>query len=151
MITTKSRYALRAILDIARHQGGGAVRRSDIAKREGIPRYYLERILLMLRDRGILRSRKGPGGGFVLNHPPEALTAWDIIDAVGEGRPPLECLVTGDPECGRYAECDTRGIWARLYSVVRTEMKSIKLTDVLQGATRCKFEKDVESLVDAVS
>jgi Rrf2 family protein len=151
MITTKSRYALRAILDIARYQDKGAVRRSDIARRQEIPRYYLERILLMLRDRGILRSRKGPGGGFVLNRPAESLTAWDIIDAVGEGRPPLECLVTNAPDCGRFEECDTRGIWARLYNVVRLEMQSIELSKVLEGSTRAQFEKDVESLITAAS
>jgi Rrf2 family iron-sulfur cluster assembly transcriptional regulator len=147
MITTKSRYALRAILDIARHQGQGAVRRSDIARRQDIPRYYLERILLMLRDRGMLRSRKGPGGGFVLGRPIEGLTVWDVIEAVGEGGPPLECLVNGDPDCGRHDECDTRGVWARLYNRVRLEMRSIHLADVLRGSSRDRFEKDVDELI----
>ncbi len=147
MITTKSRYALRAILDIARYQDGGAVRRSDIARRQEIPRYYLERILLMLRDRGILRSRKGPGGGFVLNRTPETLTAWDIIDAVGEGRPPMECLVTDCPNCSRSATCDTRAVWARLYNVVRLEMQRIRICDVVEGDSRSHFEKDLESLI----
>jgi Rrf2 family protein len=150
MITTKSRYALRAVIDIARHQSAGAVRRSDIAKRQNIPRYYLERILLMLRDNGILRSRKGPGGGFVLSRSPEHYTAWDIIDAVGEGRPPLECLLSDRPDCTRVEECPTRCIWARLYNVVRLEMQSARLSEILEGGVSRKYEPDVESLVASV-
>lgn len=150
MITTKSRYALRAVLDIARHQENGAVRRSDIAERQLIPRYYLERILLMLRDRGILRSRKGPGGGFILGRPPGTLTAWDIIEAVGEGGPPLECLQTRNPECTRIDMCDSRGIWARLYNVVRLEMQSIRLSKILRGEMSKKFDKEVESILSSV-
>jgi Rrf2 family protein len=150
MITTKSRYALRAVLDIARNQSEGAVRRSDIAARQGIPRYYLERILLMLRDRGILRSRKGPGGGFMLSRPAGTFTAWDIIDAVGEGRPPLECLVTRSPECTRIDICDSRGIWARLYNVVREEMQSVRLSEILEGETGQKFTSEVESILRVV-
>jgi Rrf2 family iron-sulfur cluster assembly transcriptional regulator len=150
MITTKSRYALRAVIDIARHQDGGAVRRSDIATRQDIPRYYLERILLMLRDRGLLRSRKGPGGGFMLSRAPEDLTAWDVIDAVGEGRPPLECLQSNDPSCQRVGQCDTRCIWARLYNVVRLEMQSVKLNEVIRGEVKGKFGDDIESLMSVV-
>jgi Rrf2 family protein len=147
MITTKSRYALRAVIDIAMHQDGGAVRRSDIARRQEIPRYYLERILLMLRDSGILRSRKGPGGGFMLNRDPDRYTAWDVIDAVGEGRPPLECLQSDAPECQRAEDCPTRCIWARLYNVVRVEMQSIRLSDILQGDVMKKFNFEVDSLL----
>jgi Rrf2 family protein len=150
MITTKSRYALRAVIDIARHQDGGAVRRSDIAERQQIPRYYLERILLMLRDNGVLRSRKGPGGGFMLSRPPNHYTAWDIIDAVGEGRPPLECLQSEDPECRRVEECQTRCIWARLYNVVRLEMQSIRLAEILEGDVNKKLGYEVDSLLSSV-
>ena len=151
MITTKSRYALRAVIDIARYQDGGAVRRSDIAERQEIPRYYLERILLMLRDRGILRSRKGPGGGFVLNRQPDDITAWDVIDAVGEGRPPMECLLSPAPACSRSGECDTRCIWARLFNVVRTEMQSIRLSEVVDGDVGGKLEDEVRTLIRTVS
>jgi Rrf2 family protein len=147
MITTKSRYALRAVLDIARHEEEGSVRRSDIARRQEIPRYYLERILLMLRDRGILRSRKGPGGGFALGHTVDELTVWDVIEAVGEGKPPLECLQSDRPRCGRTDECDTRCVWARLYNVVRLEMQSVRLAHILLGDTKGRFGDEVDRLV----
>ena len=147
MITTKSRYALRAVIDIARHQDTGSVRRSDIARRQEIPRHYLERILLLLKEGGILRSRKGPGGGFVLGRPPDAMAAWDVIEAVGEGKPALECLSTRTPGCRRSGTCETRAIWARLHNVVKADMSEIRLSEILSGKVGARLGRDLESLL----
>ena len=115
MITTRSRYALRAMIDIARHAGEGPVPTTDIARRQGVSAGYLERIMRRLVSAGLVSSRRGPGGGYVLVRPAARVSLADIVAAGGERVVSTPCT---DEECGGVCplagDCPARAVWSGL-------------------------------------
>ncbi len=142
--TTKSRYALRAVVDIAIHQGktGLPIRRMDIGNREGVSQDYLEQILVRLREARIVESVRGPGGGYRLIRPPDSITAWEVIVAAEDHLDSIPCNYPGEPACGRWEHCLTRPVWKHLKRVMRREMQGFTIADIVNG--RCD-EPDDES------
>ena len=135
-ITTKSRYALRAALAIARAQEatGKPVRRQEIGGSPGFSPDYLEQLLVRLREAGIVGAVRGPGGGYRLRKAPAAISVWDVIDAVEDRVDAVPCMGDDRPECDRYDTCDCRPVWRHLKNVIQKELMSISLADVLAGA-----------------
>ncbi len=147
-ITTKSRYGLRAVLDIACHQDGNhqrAVRRKDIGAREGFSQDYLEQILIRLREAKIVQALRGPGGGYRLARPPDQITVWEVMAASEDRLEFVPCLELNEPQCGRHTHCSARQVWQRLNRIVQAEMKAITIADILDGAT----DLDVTGLDDS--
>lgn len=135
-ITTKSRYGLRAVLDIACHQEGNhhrAVRRKDIGAREGFSQDYLEQILIRLREAKIVQALRGPGGGYRLARPSDQITVWEVMAASEDRLEFVPCLELDEPQCGRHVHCSARQVWQRLNRIVQMEMKAITVADVLAG------------------
>lgn len=135
-ISTKGRYALRMVLDMARHQtADGAVALKDIAERQQVSKKYLEQIALALSRANILQGTRGHQGGYRLMMQPAELTVYDVL-AVAEGSMhPVACLDDAPNTCGRCADCSTLPVWEGLDRVIRTYLSSLSIQDVLDMST----------------
>ncbi len=136
MLSQKSKYAMKAALVLAKEYGQGPILISEIARREKIPQKFLELILLELRNRGLLQSKKGKGGGYFLNRPPEKLTLGEILRHVEGPLAPIGCVsktaysrcqdCRDERTCGiRLAMQDVRDATAKIFD-------STTLADVLR-------------------
>ena len=134
MISTKGRYSLRMILDIAQHSsasGNEFVSLKEISERQQISKKYLEQIVPMLSRSGILRTNRGNKGGYALSRPPRQLTVGDIVRASEGSLAPVSCLEQETNECPRASECMTLYIWEGLYEVVYKYLDGITVQDIL--------------------
>jgi len=111
MITQKCQYALRSVFELARCSGHGPVKISDIAKAQAIPAQFLETILNQLKQAGIVESRRGVRGGYVLTVSPARLTAGDIIRQIDGLGTPVKCVVGGGEECPMRGGCAFMEMW----------------------------------------
>lgn len=138
MISTRGRYALRLLLDLAEHQENGYVALKDIAERQGISKKYLEQIIPALNRLDLLRTTRGYQGGYRLARQPEAYTLGDILRATEGSLAPVTCLETTDNPCSRQADCATLPVWKGLDKVINEYLDGITLRDILdqQSARR---------------
>ena len=132
-ISTKGRYALRMMLDIAEHQKDGYVALKDIAIRQEISKKYLEQIALHLSQCGMLRAVRGYQGGYMLVRPVGDYSVAEILSAVEGTMAPVTCLESPKNECPRRAECKTLPLWMELERVIMGYLSSITLEDVSEG------------------
>lgn len=139
-LTTKGRYAVTAVLDLALHGDAGPVALADIAKRQHISQPYLEQLFAKLKRRGLVVAARGPGGGYQLGTTLEALSVSDIISAVGEGIDATRCGGSGD--CLDGEVCLTHELWADLSRQIDLFLKRVTFAslvarrDVAQVARR---------------
>jgi Rrf2 family iron-sulfur cluster assembly transcriptional regulator len=132
-LTTMTTYAVQAMLDLATQPEGRIVTLREIAHRQGIKAKYLEQIFLKLNHAGLIKSKKGPGGGYYLNLPVDSIKIADIMEAVGEKNAPVLCLSQGDrKQCLRIEHCHVRGYWKKLKDVIDTFLDSSTLKDIMQ-------------------
>ena len=131
MISTRGRYALRMMLDLAQNQGDGYVALKDIAARQEISKKYLEQIIPLLNRAGLLQTARGVQGGYRLTRRPEEYTVLDILTVTETGLAAVACLEQDAPACPRCAECQTLPVWQGLDQVVREYLSGITLQDVL--------------------
>jgi Rrf2 family transcriptional regulator, cysteine metabolism repressor len=130
-LSTKGRYAMRAILDLAENYNDGLVLVKDIAKRQKISERYLEHLFLSLKKAGLVKSVRGAHGGFTLAKPPDKINLIDII-RVSEGPLALvECVVNADV-CPRSSQCTTRDVWIELQSAMDNVLGSMTLQDLIK-------------------
>lgn len=130
-ISTKGRYALRMMVDMAQHQKHGPVALKDIAERQNVSKKYLEQIALVLSQAGMLQGTRGHQGGYRLISDPESCTVYDILECVEGSMHPVACLDRTPNDCERCNGCETLFIWKGLDEVVQTYLKGITLQDVL--------------------
>jgi Rrf2 family protein len=130
-ISTKGRYALRMLADLAIHQDEGFVSLKDIAERQNISKKYLEQIVPMLTKTGILRTNRGNKGGYMLADKPENLSVGDILRATEGSLAPVACLEFEPNECERRDECFTLYIWEGLYKTLTEYLDGISLRDIV--------------------
>lgn len=130
-LSTVGRYALRAMVDLAQHQGQGAVQRKDIAARQDISHDYLAQLFRKLKQAGLVESVRGPGGGYMLAQDTAQISAADVLRAVDVSIEPVYCVEAGlaDP-CPRAEHCPTRGLWARLGDAVAEVLDATTLADL---------------------
>lgn len=133
MVSTKGRYALRMLLDMAQHQQEGYVTLKDIAQRQGISKKYLEQIALILGQAGILHGVRGHQGGYRLVGKPAEYTVLEILQAMEGSLAPVACLDQGDNLCSRRHECPTLPLWEGLDAVITNYLRGITLQDVMDG------------------
>lgn len=134
-ISTKGRYALRMMLDLAAHQGGGYVALKDIAQRQEISKKYLEQIVPMLGKSDILRTTRGYQGGYRLARAPKDYTVGEILRLTEGGLAPVACLEQHPNACPRCGECATLPMWEGLERVIRNYLDGITLQDLLEQQT----------------
>lgn len=134
-ISTKGRYALRLMIDVAAHDGEGFVSLKDVAERQRISAKYLEQIVGTLSKAGLLRSGRGPQGGYQLSREPENYTVGSILRLTEGNLAPVACL--GDPgnRCERCGECATLDFWTGLYATVNEYVDRFTLADLVREQT----------------
>ena len=131
MISTRGRYALRMMLDLAENQGDGYVSLKDIATRQDISKKYLEQIIPVLNRAGLLQTTRGVQGGYRLTRRPEEYTVLDILSATETGLAAVACLEQDANPCARCCDCLTLPVWQGLDKVVKDYLGGITLQDVL--------------------
>ncbi len=130
-ISTKGRYALRMLLDVAENQQDGTVTLKEISERQGISKKYLEQIALVLSQAGILRGARGHQGGYRLAVSPEKLSVAEIIRVTEGSLAPVACLEQQPNECERCGQCRTLFVWEGLDQAIVAYLEGITLQDVL--------------------
>lgn len=129
MVSTKGRYALRIMADLAENQEGGPVSLKDIAERENIGIKYLEIIVSSLNKNGLLKSVRGKNGGYMLNREPKEYTIASILNAAEGSLTPVACVSDGD--CENAPSCKTYVLWKELDDVIEDFLSSKTLADIL--------------------
>jgi len=129
-LTTKGRYAVTAMVDLALHGVGGRVSLAEIAARHGISQSYLEQLFAALRRRGLVDGTRGPGGGYQLGRPGTEITVADVIDAVDESVDATRC--GGKRNCGGDRGCLTHDLWEELSRQIRQYLSNVSLDAVVR-------------------
>ena len=129
-ISTKGRYALRLMVDIAQHVQDGPVSLRDAARRQQLSDKYLEQIVTPLARAGLVRSVRGAGGGYLLTRRPEEYTVGDILRPLEGDLAPVECATDG-AFCERSGDCLTVGLWRDIHQAVSAVVDGTTLADLL--------------------
>jgi Rrf2 family protein len=133
-LTTMTTYAVQAMLDLANQPQGRVVTLREIAHRQGIKAKYLERIFLKLNRAGLIKSKKGPGGGYSLKRSVDEIQIGEIMTAVGESSAPVRCLITEDDNCcSRKKDCAIRPYWKRMKKTIDQFLYSSTLHDIMKA------------------
>ena len=130
-ISTKGRYALRMLIDLAEHQNSGYVSLKDVAERQNISKKYLEQIVPVLNKSDILKTNRGSQGGYMLAKLPEKYTVGEILRLTEGSLSPVDCVDQDPVECERSGECATRPIWVGLARAINEYVDGITLQDIL--------------------
>ena len=132
MISTRGRYALRVMIDLAEHSNGGYTPMKDVAARQEISLKYLERILPVLAKNNLIEGIQGKGGGYRLTRPPEAYPVGEILRLTEGDLAPVACLENGSTPCGRSIECRTIEMWSRLNQLINDFFDEITVADLMK-------------------
>lgn len=130
-ISTKGRYALRMLLDLAINNNDGYAALKDIAKRQDISKKYLEQIVPLLNKSGLLKTSRGYQGGYMLTKDPSLYTVGEILRVTEGSLAPVSCLETDTSSCDRADDCLTLPVWEGLYDVVTEYLDGITLQDII--------------------
>lgn len=143
-ISTKGRYALRMMIDLAEHDDGQYIRLKDIATRQEITLKYLEQIIPQLTRCGLVRSYRGNNGGYMLTRPPAEYKVGEIIRALEGSLAPVACIADNPNRCPRQESCATLDFWEGLWKVVNDYMDSVTLADLVGNHQGDRVTKTVE-------
>lgn len=131
-ISTKGRYAVRVMLDLALHNTGECIKVKDIAGRQGISEKYLEQIIAVLNKAGYVNSVRGAQGGYRLARDPGEYTVGMILRLTEGSMAPVACLEEGAPECERCDTCETLEVWKELYTAINHVIDGVTLADLVE-------------------
>jgi Rrf2 family protein len=143
-LSTKGRYAIRAMYEIAKAYPEG-VTLDEISMRQKISKVYLAQILNRLRQARLIRSSRGPGGGYVLRKPPEEITLYEILEVL-EGPICVASCIDPAEGCDEVEECVAYPIWRKLADIIECMLKNVKLSDLIRKADKEEREKFAESV-----
>ena len=132
IVSTKGRYALRVMIDLAEHQSEKYVPLKEVATRQEISEKYLENILKVLVQNGFLEGLRGKGGGYRLCKSPDQFTTGQILRLMEGSLAPVACLEAGSSPCDRAGECRTLSLWAGLNDVINKYLDQYTLADLLR-------------------
>ena len=138
MFSTKAEYGIRVLVDLAQREGAQPVPLGDIAEANGLPLAYLEHLVARLRKAGLVESRRGARGGYLLGRPADEITMSEVVEALEGSIAPIECISEGADGaivCARESDpghdCPTKLLWTRVrFSIVRT-LQDTKLSDLV--------------------
>ena len=133
MISTRGRYALRVMIDLAEHGGGDFVPMKEVAARQEISLKYIERIMPLLTKENLVEGQHGKGGGYRLCRPPEDYPVGEILRATEGGLAPVACLERGAKPCSRAAECRTLPMWKKYYAMTNEFFDGISIADLMKN------------------
>ncbi len=146
-ITTKGRYGLRAVISLAMTNNNRPISISTIADVVKVSSEFLEQIFFKLKRAGLIRSIRGPGGGFVLNKKPAEISVKDILDAVGETGGLTPCTLQRKVLCTRTEVCPAHEIWTGLYQRINDYLRSVSLKDIIEK-NGAKFFENMDTNQD---
>ena len=142
-ISTKGRYALRMMVDLAERKNDGYIALKDIAKRQGISKKYLEQIVSAFNQSKLLRAERGSQGGYMLTKDPAKCTVGEILRLTEGSLAPVACVDQDPAVCERSADCPTFPVWQGLARVINEYLDGITLQDILDK----KHEQDEFSYI----
>ena len=140
-VTSKGRYALRVMLDLAKRGDEGFVSLKTIADRHDISMKYLEAIVAALKKAGLLESTRGKEGGYRLCRSPEEYSVGDILRCLEDNLAPVSCIKSGSINCERAGDCITVPMWKELDDITNAYLDTVSLKDLLTGDKWRKNEK----------
>lgn len=132
LISTKGRYALRVLIDMAEHQSAGHVPLKEVAARQEISEKYLESIVKTLVKAGVLTGLRGKGGGYRLRGEPDQYTVSSILRLTEGSLAPVACLEQGSAPCPRMANCRTLSMWKGLNDVITSYLDGFTIADLMK-------------------
>ena len=135
MFSTRGRYALRVLIDLAEHNDGNYIPMKDVAERQEISLKYLERILPVLTKNKLITGLHGKGGGYRLSRMPEEYTVGEVLRLTEVTLAPVSCLEQNAEPCTRAAECRTLDMWKKFYEMTNQYFDSIKISDLVKTGT----------------
>lgn len=133
MISTRGRYALRVIIDLAEHNSDGYTPLKDIAARQGISRKYAENIMTTLSKNGFVEAVHGKGGGYRLNRKPEEYRVGDILRLTEGSLAPVSCLECGAKVCDKVDDCRTFPMWDKLNNLINDYLNQVTIGDLMKA------------------
>lgn len=132
IVSTKGRYALRVLIDLAEQTAGEHIPLKEIAERQNISQKYIEAIMTLLSKNGYVDAVHGKGGGYKLNRKPEEYIVGDILRLTEGTLSPVACLEKGAAPCPRKDACRTLPLWSKLDELVENYLDSVNLADLLK-------------------
>ena len=146
-LSTKSRYGVRALFDIAYHSQGLPTPIKEISRRQEVTPRYLEQIFQRLKKAGIVKSVRGPKGGYYLSRKPEEVVVSDIIRAMGESIEPIFCVrpLKGRKRCRRESKCPARMVWSEVGRRLVEYLDSVSLAGMCKTARELGVERPVDN------
>lgn len=145
-LSTRGRYAVTAMFDIALHHDKGPVSLAEIARRQGISLSYLEQLFASLRDQGLVKSTRGPGGGYSLAVDSAKIAIADVIDAVDESLDTTRCGGSGD--CQGHQRCLTHDLWENLSNQIRSYLSGISLAQAVSDVHVLEVSNRQDNRID---
>ncbi len=134
MISTRGRYALRVLIDLAEHRNGSYIPMKDVADRQDISLKYLERIVPVLTQSGLIEGVHGKGGGYRLVKNPDECKVGDVLRLTEGDLAPVACLAQGAQPCGRAAECRTLDMWKKFNILINDYFDGITIADLMKSS-----------------
>jgi Rrf2 family cysteine metabolism transcriptional repressor len=134
-LSTRTRYGLRAILELADNYGKGPLQTRIIAEHQDISVKYLEQLMAALKSAGLVRSQRGAKGGYILSQPPDKIKISDVFDVFEGPVATVEC-VDNEDFCARAADCIARQVWSEIQRAINNVLQSITLQDALDRAEK---------------
>ncbi|HJA67359.1 AsnC family transcriptional regulator [Lachnoclostridium sp. An169] len=136
-LSTKGRYGLRALIDLARYSAGGPVSITSISERQEISERYLEQLMSLLKKAGLVKSIRGAGGGYVLAKEPEQISVGDVLRALEGSLDPVDCAGL-DPEggCDIADSCVTKYVWKRINESINRTVDEIRLDQLVEESRK---------------
>ncbi len=133
-ISTKGRYAIRLMLDMAQHSNGENISLKDVSQRQNISLKYLEQIVNMLGKAGFVKSQRGAQGGYKMLRKPEEYTIGDILRVTEGDMAPVSCLRDKINQCPRVSKCPTINFWTGLYRTINDYLDGTTIADLMNAA-----------------
>ena len=140
MVSTKGRYALRVMIDLAEHDDGRFIPLKEIAARQGISEKYLESIISVLVKAGLVEGQRGKGGGYRLSRELKDYSVGEILRLSEGSLAPVACLDGGANSCPRAEKCQTLPMWEKLDDLINGYLDSVSLADLLHTSPENKNE-----------
>ena len=135
LISTRGRYALRVMVDLAEHRADGYIPLKEIAERQEISEKYLESIIRMLVKARVVESLRGKGGGYRLNKSPDQYTVDSVLRLTEESLAPVSCLEVNAETCPRAGRCQTLSLWQGLDKVIHEYLEGVTIADLMEQGT----------------
>lgn len=139
-LSTRGRYGMQAMYDLATHADSGPQSIKAISERQGIPEAYLEQLIALLKREGLVNSTRGAQGGYVLARPPKEITVGDALRALESGLNLVECLDEREV-CGKACTCPSRSVWIRLRDGINAVVDGITLQDMVND-NQCRGKQE---------